>query len=627
MRRQRHRSWTPARQIVALAALALCSWEAQALTLGRFQVLSGSGEALRAEVEITDFRPQQHQGLSARIAPPASFRAAGMEFNPGLADVTARIEKRSNGQPFIVLTGQRPLSDLFIDVILEAQWDTGRLVKNYALLLNPGSPAPAARPAALPAAADPTGPSAAHRDTTTPAAVATPIPASPPAAPTVPPSQASRNADLQPRSTELNAQQVPVYRFEPPAAAATPSSALGTAASAPPSAAPAARMASPSNPTPRPDAPVLVEAGDTLSQIALRLLNDNVSLDQMMIALLRSNPQAFIEGNVNLVKAGAALKIPDPQQTAGISREEARRQVSEQTRAFIDYAAQLGQSPLRLQAKTSAQEVSGQVEDKTPPVTSPGTARDTLTLSQGTVAAASEAARTALQKELKDTSTQVAQITRNLQDLQALADGRAPESTMTKDQNAKAAQAPAQPVQEPASQAGAGKDFLTQLSQDRNTQIWTAALVLAVGLIAYWIARRRRQEDADDFAPSYEETAGEPMGSPMAMGSRGMPAMPDLDLNLDPAATTTSPIGAGLAAGSATGSLGETVQLGTPVQGSSASPMTSDQDSMDLSKLNLAAQLVAKGDHDLARALLGSVLSSASAELRQRAQQLLSQMP
>jgi pilus assembly protein FimV len=121
---------------ISAGVLLACSLPSHALTLGKFQSLSGMGEPLRAEVEVTQFTPDELRGLQAQLASPSSFRQAGMEYNAALNDVVARVENRSDGRPFIVLNGRTPVQDSFIDLILEAQWSTGRAVKNYALLLN-----------------------------------------------------------------------------------------------------------------------------------------------------------------------------------------------------------------------------------------------------------------------------------------------------------------------------------------------------------------------------------------------------------------------------------------------------------------------------------------------------------
>src|SRR5690606_36878661 len=73
-----------------------------------------------------------------------------------------------------------------------------------------------------------------------------------------------------------------------------------------------------------------VQGGDTLGKIARSVDADGHSLDQVMLALLRANPDAFIKGNVNLIKAGAVLRIPSGSELSEYSAKEARAIVHEQ---------------------------------------------------------------------------------------------------------------------------------------------------------------------------------------------------------------------------------------------------------------------------------------------------------
>ena len=129
-------------KVKAISALMVSVWglPTVALELGRLQLQSAIGEPLRAEVEITQFTPDELRGLQAQLASPASFRQAGMEYNAALIGMVAKIENRHDGRPVIVLSGRNPVQDSFIDLILEAQWSAGRTVKNYAMLLNSASP-------------------------------------------------------------------------------------------------------------------------------------------------------------------------------------------------------------------------------------------------------------------------------------------------------------------------------------------------------------------------------------------------------------------------------------------------------------------------------------------------------
>src|SRR5690606_3286060 len=148
-----------------------------------------------------------------------------------------------------------------------------------------------------------------------------------PAVPAAAPEPAQTPADTASTSVPEAAQEpAPPVVAEPPAEAPAPSNAI--APTPPPPAAEAERRAQPVAATPGDYGPVQV--GDTLGKIARSVDADGHSLDQVMLALLRANPDAFIKGNVNLIKAGAVLRIPNGSELSEYSRKEARAIVHEQ---------------------------------------------------------------------------------------------------------------------------------------------------------------------------------------------------------------------------------------------------------------------------------------------------------
>ena len=82
---------------------------------------------------------------------------------------------------------------------------------------------------------------------------------------------------------------------------------------------------------PRQDGPV--ESGETLSAIASRVLHDGVTINQMMIALYQSNPEAFSD-NINVLYEGAVLRIPDETELRRQTPETATAEVVRQTDAW-----------------------------------------------------------------------------------------------------------------------------------------------------------------------------------------------------------------------------------------------------------------------------------------------------
>ncbi len=527
------------RPLLTALAMATGSMSAHALSLGRFQVLSSMGEPLRAEIEISLASAEESQGLRAQIAPLRNFQQAGMEFNPSLEGVSANIDNR-NGRWFIVLQGRKPMQDTFVDLILETQWSTGRLVRNYALLLNLAPPK---------------------------------IQATPPQAPVVLP------ANTTPARADDTPPSAPQERTE--ATDASRSTALPAAGSTAPMPAPALR-----DPLPAASARgVTVAPGQTASQLALAHMPASVSLDQMLVAMLRNNPEAFIEDNVNLVRAGAVLQMPSADQALETPAQEARQIVIAQTRDFVAYSRRLAESPLQV-VNGPNRETSGKVTTEVQ--TAPGAldSQDTLTLSKSQVGKNKAEVKVAAEREAREASEQMAELNKNIEDLNSL--------VAAASASRKSADGPA---------TGSGWTVQDGLA-GKPLWMWGAGLAALLGLLLW---RRNRSSTSDDsYAPSYDDIPyAPPSGAPSsalptapADAPRIPPEMSSIDLNLPeiPAAPAEPQF--------------------TPPQ---SGPGT------DAAKLELAQLLMSKGDTDIARSLLQSVVDSDHSEHKAKALQLLGQ--
>lgn len=357
----------PALATAMALTFGLASVDAQALALGRINVLSALGEPLRAEIDIPDINADEASSLRATVASPETFRASGLDYNILVSSVTVQLQKRPDGRSFLRLTSPRPVNDPFLDLILETQWSNGRIVRDYTLLFDPPS---LRQPAPAPTAAQ-----------VAPAASARPAPA----APATPP---------------LAVAAAPAPAQRPAAAPASPRPAV---------AAPATAAASN-------DSQVTVRAGDTAGRIAAARKPDSVSLDQMLVALQRSNPDAFIGGNVNRIKAGAVLDIPTAEQAAATPADEASRTVLAQSKDFNEYRRRLAQEATPASAGPERQAVGklqADVEDKKPAAAAP----DKLTLSKGGVQAKAPEARIAASAQAKEATDRAAELARNIGEL------------------------------------------------------------------------------------------------------------------------------------------------------------------------------------------------------------------
>ena len=107
---------------------------------------------------------------------------------------------------------------------------------------------------------------------------------------------------------------------------------------------------------------ILVKRGDTASELSVNKIPAGVSLDQMLLALLRSNPDAFVDANVNRMKEGALLTLPSEEEAKSVSREEARKAIQVQTRDFEAYRAELAARAPGGQVPQVTRDATGKLE-------------------------------------------------------------------------------------------------------------------------------------------------------------------------------------------------------------------------------------------------------------------------
>ncbi|NDP37358.1 MAG: fimbrial protein FimV [Rhodoferax sp.] len=359
--------------IAATAIFGLWGSNAAALSLGRISVQSALGEPLRAEIEVPEINAEEAASLKASIASPDAFRTAGLEYNPAMASLQVSLQRRADGRAYIRLSSDRAINDPFVDMILVASWATGRIVRDYTLLFDPPSlrqaastaPTPAQVPVQVPA------PSSTSR-VAPPVAPAPSRPIAAPARPAVEPAQSPVKPPARPLADK----------------------------------APDAQVRS-----------VTVKSGDTASKIATATKPANVSLDQMLVALLRANPDAFIGDNVNRVKAGSVVSIPTAAQAEATPAADARQIIIAQSKDFNDFRRKLAAAAPSAQMAGADRKASGavqaKVEDKKPLTAVP----DKLTLSKGAVQGASAEAQLAQERNAKEAADRATEIAKNISDL------------------------------------------------------------------------------------------------------------------------------------------------------------------------------------------------------------------
>lgn len=359
-----HRSsWSLGALASAMVLLgSLSIHPAHALGLGRITVQSALGEALRAEIEVPEISADEASSLRVGVATAAAFKAAGLEYSAAVVGIQINLQKRADGRTFLSLSSPRPVTEPFVDLILEASWTSGRIVRDYTMLFDP----PNLRQAPAATAVAPTAPILSRPST--------------PFNPTTPPPAASS-----------------AQRAAAPAAQPAPNGQQ-----------------------------VTVKSGDTAGVIAAQNKPASISLDQMLVALLKSNPDAFIGANVNRLKSGAVLDMPTPEDAAALSPFDASRTIAAQSKDFNDYRRKLASSVPAAQVESanrqSGGKVQAKVEDRAPAAAGP----DKLQLSKGALqgkAAADD--KIARDKQANEASARVAELAKNIGDLNKIA-GQAP---------------------------------------------------------------------------------------------------------------------------------------------------------------------------------------------------------
>lgn len=356
--------------------LAFLAWwvpaQVFALGLGNIEMRSALNQPLDARIELLRARDGEVKDLAVALATADTFKRAGIERPNFLTQLKFEVVTNPGGTPYIQVRSAQPITEPFLNFLIEVNWPNGRLLREFTVLVDPPvltdtPPTAVTAPATSATPATPEGilvdAIAAERaraeagQVVAPSAGAIEIP-SPTAAAPAPTPTPEPLAVLEPEPE-------PVTRAAPPEAdpAAEAVDAFERGSSAPAPAATPEPVAAADDlglpPVERPtptrreetagqierEAPVEREAApaestasgegvnygpvkkdETLMEIAARLRRDTgASIPQMMIALLENNPEAFIDNNINNLKRGAVLRLDDPGVALNISKEEAAR--------------------------------------------------------------------------------------------------------------------------------------------------------------------------------------------------------------------------------------------------------------------------------------------------------------
>jgi len=471
-----------------LGTIALAPLSAWSLTLGGMRVQSALGEPLRAQLSLGQLTPEELSSINAGFAPAAVYQAAGITVNPILQTVQLSVDASEPSNVVVNLTSSSPISEPFLDMLLEIKWASGKVVRDYTLLFNPSTavaPTVSTEPviATAPAVSDPAValPAATVVEPNT---AAGPVVDAAPAAPTP--------AAATPAAPE----PAPAVAAAEPAPTPAPAPAPEPAAQAAPVAAEATRTA---------PQRLRVVRGDTAAALAQANLPSGVSLDQMLQALLAANPSAFVDNNVNRLKSDVQLTVPTAQEAQAIDPAQARRLVIAQSKDFNAYRRGLAANAPTPAVSPAAQVATGNIETQVQDKAASAPVPDQLTLSKGSVAAGAKAeAQIAAAKQAQDEQAQQADLKRNIDELKALAEatpgttaqGTAPADSGSAPTVSPAPEAPV-PTPEPAQTPPPASAIEQLMAQPWTLPAAFGLLAVLIGLGISRVSRRQRRAPAE----------------------------------------------------------------------------------------------------------------------------------
>ena len=287
-----------------LLIMFLCPVASYGAGLGRLAVNSALGQPFKAEIDLVAVKKEEKPSLTVRLAPQEIFRQANVDYVPLLSTFKASIENHSDGQPYVKIVSSQPVAEPLLNMLVELNWSSGRLLREYTVVLAP--PEMDANPPITPVTQPPLPPVSIKAE-----------------------SAADEKQGLRINSP-VSGEKIAVLEL--------------------PSITKAHTVYGP------------VKRGDTLGGIVRNIIPPaGVSFNQMLVALHRANRDAFFGNNIHRLKTGPILRVPDGNEIASVTPAEADKEVEMQTVDWVRHRLpdRAGSAPETEELK---QRVNGKIE-------------------------------------------------------------------------------------------------------------------------------------------------------------------------------------------------------------------------------------------------------------------------
>ncbi len=475
--------------------------------LGEINVSTYLGQPLKAEIDLVAVERADKSGIVVKLASVEAFKNAGIDYPYSLPKLKFEVVNRDHGDPYVKVTSAQTINEPFVTILVEATWSSGKLLREYTFLLDPVDFNVQAKSAPVkpiqPVVATPIAPAVPE----------TPSPVIIPAAPVVvaPAPIMQAPADAQPAAAEVAQPAAEPTTTQPetaPVAEIVSGEATEAVEDEEEELVPVFEEVEQEE--------VTVERGDTLSMIALQVKPAEVSLDRMLVAMYRANTDAFVGRNMNRLKTGKIIRLPDADELESVQQSEAVKEVRAHVVDWNAYRQQLASVRAEAREQVGRQESSGKITSAVTEKETAGkeAAKGVLKLSKGEApgdksvggskptaqdkanAKAEEAV--AKNKALKEVQERTALLEKNLKDLQRLAElkkkaltGQAASGVAA----ASSAAATAQPKVEapvvvtPPPEVVVETSLLDTVLQDPMLLAGAVGLLLVLGGAGYMLAR------------------------------------------------------------------------------------------------------------------------------------------